>query len=50
MILTPFQKLRNNVGNLGKVIVVTGFQGLPKVQKFAQSGHTAAQPNSSQCV
>ena len=50
MILTPLQKLRNNVGNLGKEIVVTGFQWLPKVQKFAQSGHTAAQPNSSQCV
>ena len=40
MILTPLQKLPNNVGNLGKIIVATGFELLPKVQKFAQSGHT----------
>ena len=26
---------------LGKIIVVTGFEWLPKVQKIAQSGHTA---------
>ena len=25
MILTPLQKLPNNVGNLGKIIVATGF-------------------------
>ena len=30
----------NNVGNLGKIIVATGFEWLPKVQKIAQSGHT----------
>ena len=41
MILAPFQKLPNNVGNLGKIIVATGFELLPKVQKIAQSGHTA---------
>ena len=35
MILTPY-----NVGNLGKIIVATGFEWLPKVQKIAQSGHT----------
>ena len=40
MILTPLQKLPNNVGNLGKIIVATSFEWLPKVQKIAQSGHT----------
>ena len=40
MILTPLQKMPNNVGNLGKIIVATGFEWLPKVQKIAQSGHT----------
>ena len=33
MILTPLQKLPNNVDNLGKIIVTTGFEWLPKVQK-----------------
>ena len=41
MILTPLQKLPNNEDNLGKIIVATGFEWLPKVQKIAQSGHTA---------
>ena len=41
MILTPLQKLPNNVGNLSKIIVATGFECLPKKQKIAQSGHTA---------
>ena len=41
MILTPLQKLPNNVGDLDKIIVATGFEWLPKVQKIAQSGHTA---------
>ena len=40
MILTSLQKLPNNVGDLGKIIVATGFEWLPKVQKIAQSGHT----------
>ena len=40
MILTPLQKMPNNVGNLGKIIVVTSFEWLPKVQKIAKSGHT----------
>ena len=31
-ILTPLQKLPNNVGDLGKIIVATGFEKLPKVQ------------------
>ena len=35
MILTPLQKLPNSVGNLGKIIVVSGFEWLPKVQKIA---------------
>ena len=29
------------MGNLGKIIVAIGFELLPKVQKIAQSGHTA---------
>ena len=41
MILTPLRKVPNNVGNLGKIIVATGFEWLPKVQKIAQSGHTS---------
>ena len=36
-ILTPLQNMPNNVGNLGKIIVATGFEWL---QKIAQSGHT----------
>ena len=35
--LTPLQKLPNNAGDLGKIIIATG----PKKQKIAQSGHTA---------
>ena len=38
MILTPLQKLANNVGDLGKIIVATSFEWLPKVQKIAKSG------------
>ena len=33
MILAPLQKLPNNVGDLGKIIVATGFKWLPKVQQ-----------------
>ena len=40
-ILTPLQKLPKNVEDLGKLIVGKGFKNLPKVQKIAQSGHTA---------
>ena len=29
------------MGNLGEIIVATGFEKLPKVQKIAQSGHIA---------
>ena len=43
-ILTPLQKLPNNVGNLGKIIVAIGFEWLPKVQKITQSGHTGSYP------
>ena len=43
-ILTPSQKLPNNVDDLGKIIVATGFEKLPKVQKIAQSFHTAHKP------
>ena len=39
-ILTPIQKLPKNVGNLGKIIISTGFEKLPKVHKIAQSDHT----------
>ena len=41
MILTPLQKLPNNVGDLGNLIVATSFELLNKVQKIAKSGHTA---------
>ena len=44
IILTPLLKVPNNVGDLSKIIVATGFKRLPEVQKFAQSGHTAADP------
>ena len=44
MILTPSQKLPNNVGDLGKIFVATGFEWLPKVQKITQSGHTGLYP------
>ena len=44
MVLTPLQKLPNNVGNFGKIIAATGFEWLPKVQKIAHSGHTAVEP------
>ena len=30
--LTPLQKLPEDVGDLGKLIVVKGFENLPKVQ------------------
>ena len=40
-ILTPLEKLPNNVEDLGKLIVAKGFKKLPKVQYIAKSGHTA---------
>ena len=46
MILTPLQKLPNNVGDLGKIIVATSFERLPKVQKIAKSVHTEYEPSS----
>ena len=49
MILTPLQKLPNNVGDLGKLIAATGFERFPKVQKIAQSGHTAQYVSTSEC-
>ena len=33
IILTPSQKLLSNLGDLGKIIVATGFEWLAKVQK-----------------
>ena len=36
-ILTTLQKMPKNVG---KMIVATGFEKLPKVQWITQSGHT----------
>ena len=36
-ILTPIQELPNNVTDLGKLIVATGFEWLHKVQKIVQS-------------
>ena len=41
-ILLPLQELPKNVGDLGKIIVASGFKKFPKVQKIAQSGHTAS--------
>ena len=41
MILAPLLNLPKNVGDLGKLIVAKGFKKLPKVQKIANSGHTA---------
>ena len=41
LIWTPLQKLPNNVGDLGKIIVATSFEWFSKVQKIAKSGHTA---------
>ena len=35
MILKPLQKVPNNAGNLGKIIVATAFEWLPKVQNIA---------------
>ena len=31
-IFTPLQKFPKNAGNLGKIIVATGFENLPKEQ------------------
>ena len=45
-ILIPLQKLPKNVRDLGKLIVAKGLKKLPKVQKIAQSGHTACINNS----
>ena len=39
-----FKKLPKNVRDLGKFIVAKGFKNMPKVQKIAQSGHTAHRP------
>ena len=41
MTLTHLQKLPKNVRDLDRLIVSKGFKNLPKVQKIAQSGHTA---------
>ena len=41
MILTPLQKLPNNVSDLDKIIVATSFEWLPKKHKIAKSGHTS---------
>ena len=45
MIWVSLQKLPNNVGDVGKIIVAASFEWLPKVQKIAQSGHTDSLPN-----
>ena len=31
------------MGDLGKIIVATSFEWMPKVQKIAKSGHTACE-------
>ena len=50
MILTPLQKLPHNVCNLGKIIVATDIEWLPKEQKIARSGHTAHTCSSSKLL
>ena len=42
-VLTPLQKLPKNMGDLGKIIVATSFEWLPKAQKNAQSGHIGSE-------
>ena len=46
MILTPSQKLPNN---LGKLSVATGFEWLPKGQKISQSGLERS-PCGGECI
>ena len=46
MILTPSQKLPNN---LGKLSIATGFEWLPKVQKISQSGLERS-PSGGECI
>ena len=41
-ISTTLQNLPENKGNLGKLIIATGFEKLPKVQKITRSGHTGS--------
>ena len=43
MILTPLQKLPMNAEDLGKLMFAKGFEKWPKVQRIAQSGHTASE-------
>ena len=46
-----FTKLPKTVDDLGKIIAATSFEWFPKVQKIAQSGHTAYYlPRSSSAV
>ena len=40
-----FTKIAKNVVDLGKLIVATGFEKLPKVQLIAQFGYTAYERN-----
>ena len=40
--MTTLQKLPKNVCTLGKLILATGYEKLPKIQKIAQSGHTVS--------
>ena len=46
-ILTPLQNLPSNVRILAKLIYAKGFKKLPKVQKFAKSGHTESDANAT---
>ena len=50
IILAPLEKLPKNVGDLGKLIVAKGFKKLPKVQKIANSGHTAQDSPTYLCI
>ena len=37
-ILSPLENFPKNVGNLGKIIIATGFENLPKVQIIIATG------------
>ena len=42
MILAPLQKLPKSVEDLGKFMLQKALKSCPKLQKIANSGHTAA--------
>ena len=49
IILTPLQKLPNNVGDLGKIIAAPALNGCQST-KIAQSGHTASNHEKQESI